>query len=52
MLYILIIFAYTGAHGVAITTAEFNGESNCTAAAKQVNSMSSSIRGICVQRGR
>lgn len=52
MMYILIIFAFSGAQGVAVTTAEYNGEENCLAAAYQVNSMSKSFRAICTKRGR
>lgn len=52
MMYILIIFAFTGSNGVAVTTAEYNGEENCLAAASQVNKMSSSFRAICTKRGR
>ena len=51
MIYILIIFAFTGSQGVAVTTAEINGESNCKTAAQQVNSMSKSFSAICVKRG-
>lgn len=52
MMYILIIFAFSGAQGVAVTTAEYNGEDNCQAAAYQINSMSKSLRAICTKRGR
>lgn len=48
----MIIFAFSGANGVAITTAEYNGEENCLAAASQVNKMSTSFRAICTKRGR
>ena len=52
MIYVMIIFAFTGVSGVAITTAEYNGEENCLAAASQVNKMSTSFRAICTKRGR
>ena len=52
MMYILIIFAFSGGNGVAVTTAEYNGEENCLAAAYQVNKMSTSFRAICTKRGR
>ena len=52
MLYILIIFAYSGASGVAITTAEINGEDNCQVAVKQVRSLGTSFGAICVKRSR
>ena len=52
MMYILIIFAFSGAQGVAVTTAELVGESNCKAAAQQVNSMSKSFSALCVKRGQ
>lgn len=51
MMYILIIFAFA-TNGVAVTTAEYNGEENCLAAAAQVNKMSTSFRAICTKRGR
>ena len=51
-MYIMIIFAFTGAHGIAVTTAEYNGEENCMVAASQVNKMSTSFRAICTKRGR
>lgn len=52
MLYILIIFAYSGTNGVAVTTAEFNGESNCRQAAEQIIKMSKSNTALCVKRGQ
>lgn len=52
MLYILIIFAFSGGQGVAVTTAEYNGEENCLIAASQINKMSTSFRAICTKRGR
>lgn len=52
MLYTLIIFAFAGGQGVAVTTAEYSGEENCLIAAAQVNKMSTSFRAICTKRGR
>lgn len=50
-MYILIIFAFTGSNGIAVTTHEFIGEANCRAAAEQVISMSKSFTALCVKRG-
>ena len=51
-MWILIVFAYSGSNGVAITTAEFNGESNCQTAVQQVRSLGTSFGAICVKRGQ